>query len=300
MEAEKANHPITMMARALEVSRSGYYRWLQGREANDEAWERLKEAVLEVWERSKRRFGARKIHVKLLSDYGGEFDGLTLYRVRKCMRELGIQGIAPNRKKRTTVPDEDAPKRPDLLKRDFTSAVPTCRHVGDITYLRTLGGFIYLATVIDLATRMVVGWAISSRMTSDLVISAMDMAWSRGYVAGNAIFHSDRGSQYTSKAFAEWAKSHDVRLSVGRTGSSYDNAVAESFFGTLKNEWLHHERVMDAATTKNLTIEFIESYYNRYRPHEAVGDRVPAELMQEFFDRMDIALADDKEVIMVA
>ena len=107
------------------------------------------------------------------------------------MKELGIRGIAPNSKKRTTIPDESAPARPDLIKRDFTSPVPTYKLVGDITYLKTKEGWLYLATVIDLCTRMVVGWAISERMTADIVVEALERAWRRGYVAGNAIFHSD-------------------------------------------------------------------------------------------------------------
>ena len=302
MLAEKAEFSVAMMARVLGVSRSGFYRWLKANPGGSDPWDELKEAISEVWEASRGRFGFRKVHAKLTGDprYSDRFGGVTRYRVRKCMSELGIRGICPNASRTTTVPDEGAPRREDLVRRDFESPVPTTKLVGDITYLRTTAGFIYLATVIDLATRMVVGWAIADNMRAGLVVSAMEMAWSRGYVAGNAIFHSDRGSQYTSALFAAWAEAHDVRLSVGRTGSCHDNAVAESFFGTLKNEWLHHERLMDAETTKHLAIEFIESYYNRYRPHEAIGDRVPAEVMDEFFGRFEEAMAYEPEVPLAA
>jgi transposase InsO family protein len=299
MLAERANYDVKMMARVLGVSRSGFYRWLKANPDGADPWAGLKEAILSIWERSRRRFGFRKVHARLASDFP-EFAGTTRHRVRRCMSELGIRGICPNASKTTTVPDEDAPRRPDLVGRDFTSPVPTCKLVGDITYLRTTSGFIYLATVIDLCTRMVVGWAIADNMRTGLVVSAMEMAWGRGYVAGNAIFHSDRGSQYTSSLFAEWARVHDVRLSVGRTGSCHDNAVAESFFGTLKNEWFHHERLMDAETTRFLTIEFIESYYNRYRPNEAIGDRVPAEVMDEFLARFEEGMSYDSEIMMAA
>lgn len=299
MLEERANYGVTMMARVLGVSRSGFYRWLRSNPDGDDPWAGLKEAILGIWEASKRRFGFRKVHARLARDFP-EFAGTTRYRVRKCMSELGIRGACPNASKTTTVPDEGAPARPDLVGRDFESPVPTYKLVGDITYLRTTSGFIYLATVIDLCTRMVVGWSIADNMRASLVVSAMEMAWGRGHVAGNAIFHSDRGSQYTSSLFAAWAKSHDVRLSVGRTGSCHDNAVAESFFGTLKNEWLHHERLMDAETTRHLTIEFIESYYNRYRPHEAIGDRVPAEAMDEFLERFEAGLAYDSDIMMAA
>ncbi len=122
------------------------------------------------------------------------------------------------------------------MRRDFTSPVPTYKLVGDITYLRTGEGWLYLATVIDLCTRMVVDWSLSDRMTAGIAVTALESAKSRGYVAGNAMFHSDRGAQYTSRALAEWARANDVRLSCGRTGSCRDNAVAESFFERMMPE----------------------------------------------------------------
>lgn len=151
---------------------------------------RLRAEVKRVWLESDRTFGARFV----LAFLPEEFAGTMLYRVRKCMKELGIRGIAPNSKKRTAILDEDAPARPDLIKRDFTSPAATCKLVGDITYLRTREGWLCLATVIDLCARMVVGWAMSERLAAGIVAEALERAWRRGYVAGNAIFHSDRGS----------------------------------------------------------------------------------------------------------
>lgn len=277
---ERANFPVKMMARLLGVSRSGFYSWL-ARRGGEDPWARLTDEVEKTWLRSRRRFGARSI----LHSLPPELGGTTLYRVRKIMRELGIRGIRPNRKKRTTIPDEGAASRPDLVRRDFTSPVPTCKLVGDITYLRTGEGWLYLATVIDLCTRMVVGWSISSRMTADIVVSALEMAHGRGYVAGNAIFHSDRGSQYTSRMLARWAEAHDVRLSVGRTGSCHDNAVAESFFSCLKGDLYDRRAWPTRAEARFSVIEFIESYYNRTKPHSTVGWGIPAQLMDEFFER---------------
>ena len=296
MLAEKGNYPVAMMARLLGVSRSGFYAWLKKRGADD-PWAPLAGEIERIWLESKMRFGARKVLAKL---EGGEFAGTTLYRVRKIMRELGIRGIQPRAEKVTTDPDPKAKERPDLIKRDFTSPIPTYRLVGDITYLKTKEGWLYLATVIDLCTRMVVGWCISERMTAKIVVEALERAWLAGYVAEGAIFHSDRGSQYTSRLLAAWAKAHGVRLSVGRTGSCHDNAVAESFFGTLKNEWFHHEPTMTRSQARLGTIDFIESYYNRMRPHEAIGQRVPAEVMEEFFGRFDAALAEDVEGVYAA
>mgnify|MGYP002264523089 FL=1 len=214
-----------------------------------------------------------------------EFSGLSLYRVRKLMRELGIRGCTPNAEKRTTIPDPNAKPRPDLVRRDLASPVPAYKLVGDITYLRTGEGRPCLSTVIDLNTRMAVGWSLSERMTADIAVSAPASAKSRGYVAGNAIFHADRGAQYTSRLLAEWARDNDVRLSCSRTGSCHDNAVAESFFAMLKNEMHHRRSFPTRDSAKHAAIEFIEAYYNRRRPHSTIGYKVPAEAMEEFFER---------------
>mgnify|MGYP002275470788 CR=1 FL=1 len=280
MLAEKAEFPVKMMARVLGVSRSGFYSWLSNG-CPREDWSAEREAVRRVWLESDRRFGFRFVKCFL----PGEFSGLTLYRVRKLMRELGIRGCTPNARKRTTIPDPKARPRPDLVRRDFTSPVPTCKLVGDITYLRTGEGWLYLATVIDLCTRMVVGWAISERMTADIAVEALERARRRGYVAENAIFHSDRGSQYTSRLLARWAEEHGVRLSVGRTGSCHDNAVAESFFATLKNNMYSLRRWRTREEARNAVIRFIEYRYNRHRPHSSIGYRIPGVAMDEFFER---------------
>ena len=190
LEMENAEFPVKMMARVLGVSRSGFYSWLSNG-CPREDWSAEREAVRRVWLESDRRFGFRFVKCFL----PGEFSGLTLYRVRKLMRELGIRGCTPNARKRTTIPDPKARPRPDLVRRDFTSPVPTYKLVGDITYLRTGEGWLYLSTVIDLNTRMVVGWSLSERMTADIAVAALTSAKSRGYVAGNAIFHADRGAQ---------------------------------------------------------------------------------------------------------
>ena len=172
------------------------------------------------------------------------------------------------------------------MRRDFTSPVSTYKLVGDITYLRTGEGWLYLATVIDLCTRMVVGgWSLYDRMTADIAVAALESAKSRGHGAGNAIFHSDRGTQYTSRTLAEWARANDVRLSCSRTGNCHDNAVAESFFATLKNEMYYRRRFATRADTKHAVIEFIEADYNRRRPHSTIGYKIPARAMEAFFER---------------
>ena len=280
MLAEKAEFPVKLMARVLGVSRSGFYSWLSnGRPRED--WSAEREAVRRVWLEADRRFGAR--FVKCFLPAG--FSGLTLYRVRELMRELGIRGCTPNAKKRTTVPDPNAKPRPDLVRRDFTSPVPTYKLVGDITYLRTGEGWLYLSTVIDLNTRMVVGWSLSERMTADIAVSALASAKSRSYVAGNAISRADRGSQHASRLLAERARDNDARLSCSRTGSCHDNAVAESFFATLKNEMRCRRSFPTRDSAKHAVVEFIEAYCNRRRPRSTIGYKVPAEAMAAFFER---------------
>lgn len=276
---------MAFMCEELGVARSSYYKWEAGLDSEGgraDPWAKLRAEVEDAWIAGGRSWGARMIWDKL----GRK---ATLYRIRKLMGQLGIRGRHPRSKKRTTIPDPNAPTRPDLIRRDFTSAVPTTRLVGDITYLRTGEGWLYMATVIDLCTRMVVGLSFSSRMTADLPIAALESAWSRGYVAENAIFHSDRGSQYTSKAMADWAAAHDVRLSVGRTGSCHDNAVVESFFGKFKNEFYHCRSFATRSEARIASLQHVEGIYNRARPHSAIDGRIPAEKMAAFFKRLDEA-----------
>lgn len=268
------------MTKRLKVSRSGFYSW-QARKSSIDTWNELTLCVQRIWLESDKRFGSRFIKCFLPKKY----QNVSLYRVQKCMRKLGIKGYTPYKTKRTTIPDKSAKPKPDLVKRDFTSPVPTYKLVGDITYLRTGQGWLYLSTVIDLNTRMVVGWSISKHMTADIVIRALDSAKARGYIAENAIFHSDKGSQYASRSVTQWAQENNVRLSCSRTGNCHDNAVAESFFATLKNEMYYRKSYKTRKEARLAVIDFIERYYNRSRPHSSIGYRIPAQVMEEFFKR---------------
>ena len=279
MWQEKANYPITMMARLLKIARSGYYRWAKRVDtaAAGRAKRRavLKGEVKRIWLEQHKRYGARRIHAQLLD----EGHSVSLWLVRKLMRELGIEGIQPRRSRRTTVPDPAAPARLDLLGRQFNRPVPGTFLVGDITYLRTGQGWLYLATVIDLTTRMVVGWQMADHMRASLVVDALRMAHQGGYVAGNAVFHSDRGTQYTSTEFSDVARCLDVRLSVGRTGSCHDNAVAESWFSMLKNEMYDRQDFPTRARARVAVAEYIEVFYNRQRKHSTLGYKTPVQAM---------------------
>jgi putative transposase len=197
------------------------------------------------------------------------------------MRELGLQACQLRAYKRTTVPGEQPVSTPDLIGREFTAARSGTRLVGDITYLRTDEGWLYLATVIDLATRMVVGWQTAEHLRTSLVIDALTMAREHGHVRRDAVFHSDRGCQYTSAEFTRFCRGIEVRTSLGRTGVCWDNAVAESFFATLKNEMYYRQRFSTRARARFTVAEYIEVFYNRQRLHSSLGYRTPAEVLTD-------------------
>jgi transposase InsO family protein len=283
MDAARAGFPVAVMAGLLCAARQGLPAWLKRRASGGGDGPRarrrgeLAERVKRLWEASKGRHGARRI----AADLAREGAGASLWLVRKIMADLGIEGVQPRRSKRTTIPAPDAACRPDLLRRRFDRPVPTTYLVGDITYLATGEGWVYLATVIDLTTRMVVGWQMADHMRASLVVEALEMAHGANMTAGGAVFHSDRGSQYTSSAFAAAARRLDIRLSVGRTGVCWDNAVAESFFSMLKNEMYHRHTFPTRAKARLAVAEYIEVYYNRVRPHSTLAYRTPAQAMAD-------------------
>lgn len=292
IEHEEGQHPVTFMCRLLKVHRAGFYAWKQRRHAAPDARkirrQELSDLIGKIWIDHHKILGVRRIHAELAAQ------GMTVspWLVWQLMRELGIQGIQPRATKRTTIPAPDAGIRRDFIGRRFTPPVPTTCLVGDITYLKTGEGWLYLATVIDLTTRMVVGWQTAAHMRTSLVVDALTMAHRAGYTAGNAIFHSDKGAQYTSAEFADAARLMDLRLSVGRTGVCWDNAVAESWFASLKNEHWHHHHYATRARGRLAVAEYIEVFYNRKRRHSTLGYRTPMSVMQAFFDRSNLQAAE--------
>lgn len=279
---------MRIMTNVLHVSKSGYYAWLKRPDKRIYVRE-VEDRVKNIWISSNHCYGIRRIYQTLIH----EKTPVSLYRVKHAMRSCGISGIQPKTKVKTTVADPHAKSRPDLIKRDFESPIPTYKLVGDITYLKTAEGWLYLATVTDLNTRMCVGWSINKHMKAELCVSALEMAYRRGYVAEGAIFHSDRGAQYTSKRLATWAKDHEVRLSVGRTGSPHDNAVAESFFSIFKREFYSRKTWHTRQELKNQCVGYIESFYNRQRIHSSINYEIPAERMNAFFERYKLEEVED-------
>jgi putative transposase len=262
----------------LRVPRSSFYAWRGKAETAMAARRReLAVQVRRVFEAGRGAYGCRRVAAQLNRDGHPCSVGL----VADLMRELGLRACQPRAYKRTTVPGEQPVTSPDLIGRDFTAAAPGQRLVGDITYLRASEGWLYLATVIDLATRMVTGWQLAGHMRTSLVTDARAMAITHGRVAPGAIFHSDKGAQYTSAEFARFCRVHSVRTSTGRTGVCWDNAAAESFFGALKNEMYYQQSFPDRARARFAVADYIEVFYNRQRLHSALGYCTPADALTE-------------------
>ncbi|MFE2422639.1 IS3 family transposase, partial [Streptomyces hokutonensis] len=206
----------------------------------------------------------------------------------RVMRERQIAGITRRKPRSLTKPDRTAPPAPDLIQRDFTAPMPGLKLVGDITCLPTAEGWLYLATVIDLCTREVVGWSMADHMRTQLVDDAIRMAHAGGHTAGNAIFHTDRGSQYTSRQFRETLVELDVRQSTGRTGSCFDNAAAESFFAVLKSE-IGTTAWPTRMQARQDVFGWIAQYYNRERIHSTIGYLTPHQARTRYRQRLDLA-----------
>jgi transposase InsO family protein len=276
IEAEKVGeHNVKRACELLQVSRSAYYQRKSGAQSVRERVDaQLTERITAVHAVSKGTYGAPRVHADLADS--GMRHGRK--RVARLMRTAGLAGKSPRRWRTTTIPDPDAGMRPDLVGRDFSvdaTAVDT-RWCGDITYINTWQGWLYLATVIDLASRRIVGWAVADHLKTDLVDAALTDALARRRPASGLVFHSDRGCQYTSAQHARLAATHSVRLSVGRRGQCWDNAVAESFFSTIKTELLHRQPWPTHTAARQAIFEYIEGWYNTRRRHSSLGYLSPA------------------------
>ena len=281
IEAEKASYPIGWMCSILGVARSTFYDWRRQVNTVTATAARRAELAIEVGQvftEFKGTYGCRRI-AQVLNKRGHP---CSVGLVADVMRELGLRAIQPRAYRVTTTHGEGDDYPDDLLDRDFTAAEPGTRLVGDITYLRTQQGWLYLATVIDLATRMVVGWQIADHMRTSLVIDALEMARLHGHLQPEAIIHHDRGTQYASTAYARYCAGIRARVSMGRTGVCWDNAVAESFFATLKNEMYHRQRFTTKARARFAVADYIEVFYNRKRMHSTLGYRTPAQALNDY------------------
>jgi putative transposase len=276
----KCAYPISLMCRWAGVSTSGYYAWRNHPETVTGAYrEKLKELIKKSFVDSEETYGHRRIHAELIR--WGYRCGQGLVRV--LMRELGLVPCQPQPWRHSLTQSEGLCLIPDLVGGDFTARQPGVKLVGDITYIDTWEGWAYLATVIDCYSKEIVGYAMGDNYRTPLIQEAIMMAVRNGRVCRGAIFHSDRGSNYTSREFAATLKQFRMRQSVGRTGICYDNSLAESFFGILKNERIHRT----VYPTMNHAYADIAAYilcrYNVRRLHSGIGYRTPQEKREEYF-----------------
>lgn len=273
---------ITCLCRWLGVSKSGFYEW-RSRPDSAAAERRRKIALIirRVFDDSDGTYGYRRIAAQLARQ--GIVAGLEL--VRGLMRELGLVACQPRPWRPVTTQQGQAGPIPDLVNRDFSAAAPGEKMVGDITYIPTWEGWVYLASVIDCATRKVVGWAMDDNYRTPLITRAIEMAARNLDLPEGAIFHSDRGSNYTSGEFAGVLEGLGIRQSVGRTGICFDNALAESFNASLKVERVHRTAYPTRMKAMQDIARYIELRYNRTRLHSALGYRTPQEVHNEYLNR---------------
>ncbi len=273
---------ITCMCRWLRVSKSGFYEWRSRPEsATAKRREELKLLITKAFDDSDGTYGYRRIWWQLAR--WGAHAGLEL--VRALMRELGLVACQPRPWRPSTTKQGQAGPIPDLVNRDFSAAVPGGKMVGDITYIPTWEGWLFLATVIDCASRKVIGWAMDDNYRTPLITAAIEMAARSLDLPEDAIFHSDRGSNYTSAEFAAVLERIGIRQSVGRTGICFDNSLAESFNGVLKVERVHRTVYPTRKKAKDDIARYIELRYNQRRLHSALGYRTPQEALNEYLNR---------------
>ncbi|HIG44792.1 MAG TPA: IS3 family transposase [Gammaproteobacteria bacterium] len=272
IDAHKKAWPIILMCGVLNVSRSGYYHWA-GREPSPSCQSNrvLDRRIRAIFDHHKQRYGAPRI-TDTLHDEGFK---CSENRVARRLRILGLKAIQAKKFKVTTDSNHSMPVAPDLIEQDFTAEAPNQKWTSDISYIWTDQGWLYLAVVMDLYSRAIVGWSMNRRMTQQLVCDALTMALFRRHFPKDTIIHSDRGSQYCSKRYQRLIKNNGLRCSMGRRANCYDNAAMESFFHTLKVELVHRERYTTRRMAISKIFEYIETYYNRQRKHSAIGHRIP-------------------------
>jgi transposase InsO family protein len=279
MTAEKAQFPIAGMCRLLDVTRQGYYRYRRSLNAPKLAEETaLRDEIAAIHAASDGRYGSPMIH-KELHRRGTH---VSKRRVERIMRGAGIVGTQRRRHKTTTRANPAHPAEPNVLARDFTAERPDQRWVTDITYIWTADGWAYLAAILDLYSRRVVGWALSASLSTELALTALNDALLKRAPDGDLLLHSDRGSQYTSAEHRDALARRGITISMSRRGNCWDNAVAESFFATLKCELIYRKHWSTRLELRSSLFSYLETYYNRRRLHSSLDYRTPAEVEEEY------------------
>ncbi len=274
IEAEKASFPVAFMCRHLGVSRAGFYAWRERppslRELDDE---RLLALIRAIHDESKGRYGSPRVRRELAA----KGVHASKHRVARLMQENGLRGRRRRRFRHTTDSNHALPVAPNTLAQDFTVDAPNRVWVTDITYIPTREGWLYLAAILDRYSRRVVGWSMSDRITRQLTLDALAMALRARAPDTGLLHHSDRGSQYASADYQAALAAAGIACSMSRKGNCYDNAVAESFFATLKTELVHDADWATRAEARSAIFEYLEVFYNRRRRHSSIGYVSPEE-----------------------
>jgi len=280
MKEHRVEYSLAGMCHCFNVSRSGYYAWLR-RKPSQRLQQRqaLDEQVNALFHKHKQRYGAGRLQRKMLKDNGKPYD---LKTIAASLKRQGLMAKAARKFKATTHSKHNLPVFDNLLQQDFSATAPNQKWAGDITYLWTDEGWLYLSVVIDLFSRQVIGWSMAERMTADLVCDALQMAIFRRKRPKGVIVHSDRGSQYCSHAYRQLLQQHQLLGSMSAKGNCYDNACVESFFHSLKVEAVHGERFGSRETIRRTVFEYIETDYNAVRLHSANGFQSPIEFETNF------------------
>ena len=274
IHSQRQRFNLTRLCRLMRVSRSGYYSWLQdpiGKRGRQD--QILKPEVLRVFSKHKRIYGSPRISAKLKKE--GILVGEN--RVARLMREMGLRSIIQRKHKATTNSKHNKPVARNRLNRRFRPARINQAWAGDITYIQTKQGWLYLAIVMDLYSRKIIGWAMSDRINTSLVERALESALAQRTQHKGMLFHSDRGVQYASDSYQALLSQHKIINSMSRKGNCWDNAVVESFFHSLKQEWLHHRNFTTREEARTCIFEYIEGFYNNHRLHSTLGYKSPVE-----------------------
>lgn len=288
ISAEKARTPVSMQCRLLGVSRSGYYDWstrAPSDRALSDAW--LQEKIKAIHAGNRGVYGARRVHAELRLEHGIH---VGKKRVERLMRSAQISGLVRKKKGRTTIRVPGVRVADDLVQRQFRPAGPDVLWVADITYLRTWEGWLYLAAIQDAYSRRIVGWSMADHMRSELVVDALQMALARRRPGPGLVHHSDQGSQFVSLAFGQAAGKAGIARSMGSRGDCFDNAVAESFFATLKKELVRRRTWPTRRELTGEVFDYIEAFYNPRRRHSTLGYLSPVQ-----FEDQSITIQNEKE-----
>jgi len=288
IEENREQFPVKRMCQVLGVSTSGYYAWRdRPPSAREMANQALAKKIRQVYQRSYRTYGSPRVYRELKAVGVACSEN----RVACLMRKLGLKARQTKRYRSTTKRNKAHRAAPNLLQRDFVAQRPNQKWLTDISYIPTAEGWLYLAAVLDLYSRQIVGWAMAGQMTEALTQAALRMALERRRPQAGLLHHSDQGSQYTAQDYQAILARYQIQVSMNGVGTWYDNAPMESFFGTLKSEWVHHYRYQTRGEARSSIFFYIETFYNRCRLHSSLDYLSPEAYEQLYYQQVDLGLS---------